>query len=136
MEKQQRRAPLLFISQPDFQISAPKMQDTFSLKKMQKKRNEKAPPAEQEKTIIQEDNFFRRVKPFKDMDIHEKINYLANFPEQLSPVPCLFEENWEKQHRGYFIGMENDEIIILLADKREVAIKISDITNIRLLGLG
>lgn len=134
MEKQQRRAPLLYISQPDFQIPKVKMQETFSLKKMEKNKKDHEKAMGKQLTTA-EDHFFRRVKPFKEMDIHEKINYLANFPEQLSPVPCLFVENNEKQMRGYFVGKDHDEIKIQLSDKKETTIKISNLTDIRLLGL-
>jgi hypothetical protein len=186
--QQQKREPLLYIHQPEFQPPEGKMQESFSAKQAEKRKQqllkqkkpqntladseEKKPAktkevheesvlesttnknktplsAEQvQKTIEEYDNTssndnqkrqhqgfsFRRVKPFREMDVNERLDYLANFPKQLPPVPCLFQTE-NKAMRGILMEKSTDQIVLKLFDKTEVAIPVEDIIEVRIIGL-
>ncbi|MGD6855219.1 CotO family spore coat protein [Bacillus infantis] len=77
---------------------------------------------------------FQRVKPFKEMNVEERLEYLVNFPKQLPPVPCLiFTE--EKTFRGIVQSMPSEhEVEIKLMDQSLETISIKSIKEIRMIG--
>ena len=77
---------------------------------------------------------FKRVKGFKEMLIPEKLNYLANFPKQLPPVPCIFVS--EKSSIKGFLNQATEGIIeIKQFNNKLVELKLDELTDIRLIGL-
>ncbi|MGG0719062.1 CotO family spore coat protein [Robertmurraya massiliosenegalensis] len=77
---------------------------------------------------------FQRLKPFKEMNVEEKLDYLANFPPQLPPVPCLFQTEG-KAVRGILKEKNNREVIVKLFDKTESTILIKDLLEVRMVGM-
>lgn len=185
--QQRKREPLLYIHQPEFQPPEGKMQESFSAKQAEKRKQqlkqkkpqntsadgvEKKPAKKKEvheesvldsttnknetplsaeqvqKTIEEYDHTstndnqkrhqhgfsFRRVKPFREMDVHERLDYLANFPKQLPPVPCLFQTE-NKAMRGILIEKGTDQVVLKLFDKTEVAVPVEEIIEVRIIGL-
>jgi len=68
------------------------------------------------------------------MDVEEKLDYLANFPRQLPPVPCLFQTEG-KAVRGILKEKNNREVIVKLFDQTESTILIKDLVEVRMVGL-
>ncbi len=77
---------------------------------------------------------FQRLKSFKEMSILERINYLVDFPRQLTPVSCIFETE-EKQVRGILIGKSDETIEIRKQDGKMTPININLLTDIKMIGL-
>ncbi|GIN62991.1 hypothetical protein J27TS8_29840 [Robertmurraya siralis] len=77
---------------------------------------------------------FKRVKPFREMNIEEKLDYLTHFPRQLPPVPCLFQTE-DKVLRGILKEKKEQEVIVKLFDKTEVTIPTKDLIEVRMIGL-
>ncbi|WP_428911400.1 CotO family spore coat protein [Niallia sp. Krafla_26] len=77
---------------------------------------------------------FKRVKSFKDMNIHEKLNYLVNFPKQLPPVPCIFVSN-TSSIKGFLQFVTDDMIEIKQFNNKIVKLNLDELTDIRLIGL-
>lgn len=76
----------------------------------------------------------RRLKPFREMDIEEKIDYLYQFPRQLPPVPCLFQTE-NNVLRGILIEKTDEEIHLRLFDKSEVSVPIKELLEVKMIGL-
>lgn len=76
----------------------------------------------------------RRVTPFREMEIAEKLNYLYNFPRQLPPVPCLFQTKTNAL-RGILIEKSDEEIEVKLFDKTVKTIPIKELTEVKMIGL-
>lgn len=175
MSKQQKkREPFLFIQQPKLQPPQVKMQESYSIKqaekkrqeelklqkklenntaqtekkKKSKKRKEELPPSpeevqetieeyHEEKAAAEEEKNeygLRRLKPFREMEIQERIDYLSNFPKRLPPVPCLFR-TIEKEWKGTLLEKKDKEIVIRLFDNSEEIILIKDLVEVRMVGL-
>lgn len=92
---------------------------------------------EEKQTEVQENKHgygLRRLKPFKEMSIEEKLNYLYQFPKQLPPVPCLFQTG-SKALRGLLLEKTEHHIVIRLLDKSEVTVAINELTEVKMIGL-
>ena len=59
---------------------------------------------------------FNRVKVFKEMNLIERLEYLANFPKALPPVPCVFITE-EKNYQGYLVEYNDQEITIRIPNQ-------------------
>lgn len=77
---------------------------------------------------------FNRVKPFKEMTVKERLEYLINFPKVLPPVPCVFNIDDEK-HLGYLISYEDNQITIEYHNKTQRTFPVDDITNVIMIGI-
>lgn len=77
---------------------------------------------------------FNRVKPFKEMSVQERLDYLINFPKVLPMVPCVFYTTDEK-FLGTLCGADDTQITIQTADRLEKTIAIKDIKNIIMIGI-
>lgn len=75
-----------------------------------------------------------RVKPFKDMDLHERLEYLINFPKVLPPVPCVFYTA-QMNYQGYLSKYDDQEITVQLYDKSYKTISLDELTNILMIGI-
>lgn len=76
---------------------------------------------------------FKKVKSFKEMDINERLVYLAKFPKQLPPVPCLFITE-ETAYKGYLKTVEEDEVQIVLSNKKPVSIPLNLLKEVKMAG--
>jgi len=133
------------------------MQETFSIKQAEKSKEEKPksepkaevdqeqdiPAAEEVQATIEEfeeehlernKKGLRRLKSFREMDIEERLDYLAYFPKKLPPVPCLFQTK-TKEIRGTLMEKTEEQVVIKLFDKTEIALPINDLIAIRMIGL-
>jgi hypothetical protein len=77
---------------------------------------------------------FNRVKPFKEMNIQERLDYLINFPKVLPPVPCVFYTADEK-FMGTLSGADDQQITILTANQLSQTVPINQIKNIVMIGI-
>ncbi|MCP1157689.1 spore coat CotO family protein [Bacillus infantis] len=77
---------------------------------------------------------FQRVKPFKEMNVEERLDYLIHFPKQLPPVPCLVLTE-EKTYRGIVQSMPSeDRVEIKLMDQSLETISVKSIKEIKMIG--
>ncbi|MBS4212123.1 MULTISPECIES: CotO family spore coat protein [Neobacillus] len=77
---------------------------------------------------------FKRVKPFKEMSVKERLEYLINFPKVLPPVPCVFYTKDEK-HLGYLTSYEDNQITIQYHNKMQKTFYADEITNVIMIGI-
>ncbi|KKK36988.1 hypothetical protein WQ57_16530 [Mesobacillus campisalis] len=103
---------------------------TFSLEGDEQKPEENPSPFD---TRRRHKYSFRRTKNFKDLEIHEKLLYLENFPEQLSPVSCLYITP-ETTYIGVLESNGEESIEIKLRNGSTAVLAKDDIQEIRMLG--
>lgn len=75
-----------------------------------------------------------RVKPFKEMDIQERLDYLINFPKVLPPVPCVFYTD-QNNYQGYLSEYDDQQITIKLYDQTNKTIPLHELKNILMIGI-
>ncbi|MBL4952416.1 CotO family spore coat protein [Neobacillus sp. OS1-32] len=76
----------------------------------------------------------KRVKPFNEMDVKERIDYLLNIPKVLPPIPCVFYTTTEN-YQGYLAGFVDNEITIQFHNKSTKTIPLDQLKNIIMIGL-
>lgn len=164
MEKETKRGPLLYISQPFSIQPANNMQEIFS-SRQERQLPVEEPPQEVEvkkkkgfevslakteitketkKTENKKDALpnkmldshrkFNRVKGFKDMNLQERLEYLANFPSVLPPVPCVFYTE-KKNYQGYLHEYNDHEITIQFQNQTTEIIPVSELKDIMMIGI-
>jgi hypothetical protein len=77
---------------------------------------------------------FNRVKPFKEMDIKERLDYLINYPKVLPPAPCAFITD-EKNYQGYLIEYTGQEATIRLYDQSTKTLPVNALKGVLLIGI-
>ncbi|MEH7255561.1 CotO family spore coat protein [Neobacillus niacini] len=77
---------------------------------------------------------FNRVKGFKEMNLIERLEYLANFPRALPSVPCVFITK-EKNYQGYLVEYNDQDITIRIPNQETETIQLKDLTNIMMIGI-
>ncbi|MFJ5714914.1 CotO family spore coat protein [Neobacillus sp. NPDC093127] len=77
---------------------------------------------------------FTRVKPFKDMDLTERLDYLINFPRVLPPVPCVFYTA-EKNYQGYLKEYNGRQVTIQFHDQTSKTFPLDELTNVIMIGI-
>ncbi|WP_026566157.1 CotO family spore coat protein [Bacillus sp. UNC41MFS5] len=77
----------------------------------------------------------KKVKPFKEMSIEERIEYLKNYPKVLPPAPCVFVTE-ENNYQGYLIDYDGHDVTIRFHDKTTKTVPVLALTNIFLIGIG
>jgi hypothetical protein len=77
---------------------------------------------------------FTRVKPFKDMDLTERLDYLINFPKVLPPVPCVFYTA-EKNYQGYLKEYNGKQVTIQFHDQTSKTFSLDELTNVIMIGI-
>ncbi|NRD78451.1 hypothetical protein HPT25_13845 [Bacillus sp. BRMEA1] len=77
---------------------------------------------------------FKRVKPFKQMNLTERLEYLLHFPKALPPVPCVFYTENEN-YQGYLNTYENEQVTIQFPDQTTKTIPVSQLTNVMMIGI-
>jgi hypothetical protein len=75
-----------------------------------------------------------RVKPFKEMDVVERLDYLINFPKVLPPVPCVFYTA-EKNYQGYLTEYNHQYVTIQFYDQTSKTIPLNELKNIMMIGI-
>ncbi len=133
------KGPLLYIGQPKFQSVQPVMQEIAKAGDAQPapekipeeqpegKLEEKPAAKKQKETEIETG----RLKPFRDMNLEEKVVYLA---ERRIPVPCRFE--WKNGSvRGIIKKYDKQSVWVADEESKEtVQIPVADIVYIRIAG--
>src|SRR3954468_11316948 len=77
---------------------------------------------------------FNRVKGFREMNLIERLEYLANFPKALPPVPCVFYTE-EKNYQGYLVEYNEQEIAIRIPNQTTETIPVKNIKDIIMIGI-
>lgn len=164
MEKKTKRGPLLYISQPFSTPPAHNMQETFSsrqelqlpveepeqeeevqkkkvfevsLAKTNKPKETKSIEVKKETIAEKKQDHhrkFNRVKGFKEMNLHERLEYLANFPRALPPVPCVFYTE-EKNYQGYLLEYNDQELTIQFPNQTTETIPVKEIKDVMMIGI-
>ena len=76
---------------------------------------------------------FRRVKHFRELSIDEKLEYLANIPNQIAPVSCLFITS-EGRHTGSLLHCLEHHIEISPPSGTIISIEKHKLLEIQMLG--
>lgn len=147
--RRKRMNPLLYIDQPEYQDVSNSMQDKFKFRGneqfdgaeiQQPEDNTGETPVAIDTLDNSSEESPERVeeiekKPFKEMSIEEKIEYLAQFPASIVKIQYSFITP-ENRVVGYFISKEDDYIKVFPRNKRKpVKILIEDIQDIKVSGL-
>ena len=77
---------------------------------------------------------FNRVKPFKEMDLNERLDYLINFPKVLPPVPCVFYTA-EKNYQGYLTEYDQDQVTIQFHDQTVKTFPLGELRDVIMIGI-
>ncbi|WP_226644497.1 CotO family spore coat protein [Mesobacillus subterraneus] len=151
--RKKRLNPLLYIDQRTYQDVSTSMQDKFIFNdQKQVEENDVQLPEEAagdskvavdladtstEESASESDGRVEETekKPFKEMTIQEKIEYLAQFPASIVKIQYSFITT-ENKIVGYFISKEDDFIQVFPKNKRKpVKIMIDEVQDIRISGL-
>jgi hypothetical protein len=77
---------------------------------------------------------FKPLKPFRDMELDEKINYLSRYINGKAPFPCEFVTG-EDHYKGILLQDGDDILVIKSFQGDEVEIKRSSLKAIKIIGL-
>ncbi|WP_064092277.1 CotO family spore coat protein [Rossellomorea aquimaris] len=107
-------------------------------KEFKKSTNEKDEEIAQN-TSSKEEKFsgasaFRKVKPFKELSIDEKLDYISESISGKVPFPCEFSTE-ESSHKGVMTNDAGNEITIKTFQGEEFTIKRSALKSIKMIGL-
>ncbi|MEH7354667.1 CotO family spore coat protein [Neobacillus drentensis] len=75
-----------------------------------------------------------RVKPFKEMDLNERLDYLINFPKVLPPVPCVFYTA-EKNYQGFLAEYDHHQVTIKFHDQTVKTVPLEELTDVIMIGI-
>lgn len=75
-----------------------------------------------------------KAKPFKEMEINEKLEYLTRFPKPLPPVPCIFAAG-NRSIRGFLVSNNERKIDIKTFDEKILTIPILELKDIQMIGM-
>ncbi|MEH7436422.1 CotO family spore coat protein [Neobacillus drentensis] len=163
MSTKKNQGPLLYVNQPfsrtptntnmqEIYISKGDQEDleeekpveTESKKKISLAKKEIVQEAETKKeaTLQSSDSLqqqepkpsFKRVKPFKELNIKERLDYLINFPKVLPPVPCVFYTK-EENYTGYLTAYDDGQITIQFHDQSTIDIPLVELKDIIMIGI-
>jgi hypothetical protein len=77
---------------------------------------------------------FNRVKPFKEMNVTERLDYLRNYPTVLPPARCMFITD-EKNYQGFLSEYDGQEVTIRLQDQSTTTVPIHALKGVNLMGI-
>ncbi|MEH7115498.1 CotO family spore coat protein [Neobacillus niacini] len=77
---------------------------------------------------------FNRVKSFKEMDLMDRLEYLANLPKALPPVPCVFYTD-EKNYQGFLVGFNEQDMTIRIPNQSTETIPLKNLKDIIMIGI-
>jgi len=72
------------------------------------------------------------VKPFSDMSIPEKLQYLSGFPSSKQPYPCEFITE-KQRYRGTLSKFENDQILLKTLQGGMEEVDVKDLQGIKII---
>ncbi|RDI47745.1 CotO family spore coat protein [Falsibacillus pallidus] len=151
------KGPLIYIQQPDFHIEKTNMQEIYISKeetelkqavKPNSELNEEAQTAHENKnnspkeeventsdSISQTGTYeFKPVKPFRMMELDEKIAYLAKFSGGKAPFPCEFMTN-ELRVKGIIHRIHGPLIEIKTFTDDFFVVHQNDLLEIKMIGI-
>ncbi|WP_223592799.1 CotO family spore coat protein [Neobacillus bataviensis] len=157
MSKKRSQEPLLFINQPISKTpSNQNMQEVYTNRHEREEQKEENHKVETKKSIKKEallddiamevakkeskthqmksQSSFSRVKPFKEMNIKERIEYLLNFPKVLPPPPCVIYTS-DNRYQGILIEYTDNRVTIKSPDQSTNTILLEDIKNVIMIGI-
>jgi hypothetical protein len=97
-----------------------------------KSENQRASSSQQLADVQQ--SSFNRVKPFKEMDVLERLDYLINFPKVLPPVPCVFN-TVEGSYQGYLSDSDALHVTIKFHDQTSKTLPLDAIKEVLMIGI-
>jgi hypothetical protein len=77
---------------------------------------------------------FKRVKPFKEMNVEERLDYLINYPRVLPPPPCVFITD-QGNYQGYLTEYDGNEVTIRFHDQTIKSVSVNALKNVMLIGI-
>ncbi|WP_456271786.1 CotO family spore coat protein [Bacillus sp. AK031] len=77
---------------------------------------------------------FKPLKPFREMELDEKINYLSRYINGKAPFPCEFVTA-EEHYKGILLQDGNDTLVVKTFQGDEAEIKRSSLKAIKIIGL-
>jgi len=155
MSTKKRKGPLLYIHQPFARTPATNMQDTYTIRQELVEPDEEMPSEDDSKKTIslakkqlvpeqitkdmtkfqnKKQTSLNRVKPFKEMNLEERLDYLINYPKVLPPAPCVFVTE-EKNYQGYLIEYDSEDVTIRFHDQTTKTMPVHALKNVLLIGL-
>ncbi|MDN3015056.1 CotO family spore coat protein [Paenibacillus sp. BSR1-1] len=157
MSKKRSQEPLLFTNQPISQTpSNHNMQEIYTNRHEREQQKEDNHIVETKKRVKKEaipddiamdvnkkesktnqekiQSSMSRVKPFKEMNIVERIEYLLNFPKVLPPAPCVIYTA-KNRYQGYITEYADNRVTIQSPDQSSNTILLEDIKNVIMIGI-
>jgi Spore coat protein CotO len=77
---------------------------------------------------------FKKVKPFREMDLNEKLDYLTEFGDGKAPFPCVFTTE-NNSYKGVIFSANGTEVEIKPFQGEHVKLNKNDIKSIKMIGL-
>ncbi len=77
---------------------------------------------------------FKKVKPFREMDLNEKLDYLTEFGDGKAPFPCVFTTE-SNSYKGVIFSANGTEVEIKPFQGEHVKLNKNDIKSIKMIGL-
>ncbi|WP_409253454.1 CotO family spore coat protein [Bacillus sp. SCS-153A] len=77
---------------------------------------------------------FKPLKPFREMELDEKIVYLSGYSNGKAPFPCEFVTA-EERYKGILLKIEGDALIIKSFQGDEIEVNRSSLKAIKIIGL-
>ncbi|MFZ7944612.1 MULTISPECIES: CotO family spore coat protein [Bacillaceae] len=162
MSKMKSKGPLLYVHQPFSRMPTNNnMQEIYTSRSEQEPQEEEIQNNAQKKISLAKKELFqepipievvkaehtqtahhpqnkrtglKRVKPFKEMDVLERLDYLINFPKVLPPVPCVFYTA-EKNYQGYLTEYDQNHVTIQFHDQTSKTIPLGEIKDVIMIGI-
>jgi hypothetical protein len=77
---------------------------------------------------------FKKVKPFREMNLNEKLDYLTEFGDGKAPFPCIFTTE-NDSYKGVIFSAKGTEVEIKPFQGEHVKLNRNDIKSIKMIGL-
>ncbi|MGD6801620.1 CotO family spore coat protein [Rossellomorea vietnamensis] len=77
---------------------------------------------------------FKPLKPFRDMELDEKITYLSRYINGKAPFPCEFITA-EERYKGILLSSEGDLLVLKTFQGDEIEINRNSLRGIKIIGL-
>ncbi|MBV7508495.1 spore coat CotO family protein [Bacillus sp. sid0103] len=105
------------------------------------KKEENSSPTRHMKSLASPTQFqdkkrtsLNRVKPFKQMNLGERLDYLLNYPKALPPAPCVFVTE-ENSYQGYLMEYDGQNVTIRFHDQTTKSVPVHALKNVMLIGI-
>ncbi|WP_404408731.1 hypothetical protein [Jeotgalibacillus malaysiensis] len=137
--------PLLYVNQPEFPEIKPVMQHYYQAPSVHEKTPvkkakvaplgyveetaiEKPPPIEVERE--KEKFTFKELKPFKKMNLSEKLEYLGAFEGRRAPFQCRFLKDDGSEIYGVLSNQDQNSVIVKTLKGEGVSISTNELNDI------